>query len=371
MNKNILPITIAVIVIACIGVLYYASTNSAKTDDLSINATSTPTGVQNDNGTTPGVYTPPEPSSPLVVTISTVTTSDTTAIVNGTVNPRGAFANYWYEYGTTNTLGSKTLNQNIGSGYVAMRAPSYITNLTKNTTYYFRLVAENQYGKVNGSIQTFRTTQGTPAPVGTIPTIKTLSATNVARTTAEINASINPNKAVTQYWFEYGKTTQFGNTSAVSTTNDGNTQITIVTSLADLAPLTKYYYRINAQNQFGTVNGATMSFTTRGPAEVVVSAPVPTTKNATAIGTSSATFNGVVKPNGAETKYWFEYSNESILGSIIPNVTDQVTLNSSNNTATVKANVSSLNSKTTYYFRLVAQNSEGVVRGDTITFKTK
>ncbi len=371
MNKNILPITIAVIVIACIGVLYYASTGTVKNDDLSTNATNTSTGVQNDGGTTPGVYTPPEPASPLVVTISDVSTSDTTAIVTGTVNPRGAFANYWYEYGTTNTLGSKTLNQNVGSGYVAMRAPTYITNLTKNTTYYFRLVGENQYGKVNGSIQTFKTTQGVVAPVGSIPAVKTLSATDVSRNTAEINASINPNKSVSQYWFEYGKTTQFGNTTSVSTTNDGSTQINVITSLADLSPLTKYYYRINAQNQFGTVNGATMNFTTSGPAEIVIKAPVSVTRNATSVSSSTAVIRGIVTPNNTETMYWFEYSKEAMVNNVIPEVTDQITLNSSTAQASVKTDISGLTAKTTYYFRLVAQNIKGTVRGDSITFKTK
>ncbi len=372
MNKNFLTGAIITIVVLCIGILYFVANGNTDTSDTNTDATNTPVVVQNnDGGTTPGVYVPPAPASPLVVTSSNVSTSDNTAVISGTVNPRGAFANYWYEYGETSTLGSKTLNQNIGSGYVAIQAPGYITNLVKNTTYYFRLVAENQYGQVNGSVNTFKTTQGVSAPVGSVPTIKTLAATNVTRTTAEINGNINPNKAITQYWFEYGKTTQLGNISAVSTTNDGSTQITVVTSLADLAPLTKYYYRLNAHNQFGTVNGSVTSFTTSGPAEIVINAPTATTRNATSISASGAVLNGVVDPNGGETKYWFEYSTESIVGALVPNVTDQTTLNSSTNTLNVKTTLTGLNSKTTYYFRLVSQNSKGTVRGDSITFKTK
>lgn len=372
MNKNFLTASIVAIVVICIGILYFVANGNRDASDINTDATNTPAIVQNNNGgTTPGVYVPPAPASPLVVTDSNVSVSDNTAVVKGTVNPRGAFANYWYEYGNSSTLGSKTLNQNIGSGYTAIPAAGFITNLTKNTTYYYRLVAENQYGQVNGSVNTFKTTQGVSAPVGSIPTVKTLASTNVTRTTADINAEITPNKAITQYWFEYGKTTQFGNISPISTTNNGSTQITVVTSLADLSPLTKYYYRINAQNQFGTVNGSITSFTTSGPAEIVINAPVSVTRNATSVSTSTAVLHGVVTPNNGETKYWFEYSKEAMVGTVVPEVTNQITLNSSTALASVKADISGLTGKTTYYFRLVAQNSKGTVRGDSITFKTR
>lgn len=163
-------------------------------------------------------------------------------------------------------MGSKTSNQTIGSGFVAIQAPGYITNLVKNTTYYFRLVAENQYGKVVGSQYSFKTTEGTPAPVGNAPTTKTVSASGVSRTTSNLNGEVNPNKASTQYWFEYGKTTELGNTSSFESSGDGNAKISVSISLSNLQPLTTYYFRLNAQNQFGTINGSILSFKTLGPA---------------------------------------------------------------------------------------------------------
>jgi hypothetical protein len=110
---------------------------------------------------------------------------------------------------------------------------------------------------------------------------------------------------------------QLGNTSVVSSTSDGNTKITVSNSLSGLQPFTTYYYRIDTQNQFGTTNGSILSFTTSGPA--AESAPSVVTRNATRIATSSATLQGTVNPNGLETRYWFEYSTDSLLGTVVVN----------------------------------------------------
>ena len=189
--------------------------------------------------------------------------SATTVVIGGTVNPKGAFTSYWYEYGKTSDLGTKTSNQTMGSGFVSIQAPAYITDLSKNTTYYFRLVAENQYGKVAGNQYVFQTTESTPAPVGNAPTTKTISANNISSTTANINGEVTPNKTETQYWFEYGKTPQLGGTSAFSSAGNGTVKSSVSISLSDLESKTTYYFRLNAQNQFGTINGSILNFKTK------------------------------------------------------------------------------------------------------------
>jgi len=258
--KNYTSLILGVVIVGLIvwGIVY----SLKKNPDTSGVATTT-TQTTNDNT---GSAVVPQSTLPIAVSSSSVSPTDTTAIVNGTVNPKGAFTSYWYEYGRTADLGSKTSNQTIGSGFVTISAPGYITGLTKNTTYYFKLFAENQNGRVSGTEYTFTTTQGTPAPVGSAPTTKTLSANGVTKTTANLNGEVTPNQNSTQYWFEYGKTPDLGNTSAFSSVGDGKAKVPVSISLSDLTPQTTYYFRINAQNQFGTINGAILNFKTSGPA---------------------------------------------------------------------------------------------------------
>ena len=350
-----------IIIVAAIiwGVMYV---NRSGVDG-SLNATTTSSTTTSNTNTTTIAGTP------IVTTKSLVVTTDNAVIVDGNIIPKGALTSYWYEYGLTSSLGSRTSSQIIGSGFSVISAPGLITGLTKNTSYSFRLVGENRYGKVFGTTYTFKTTEGTPAPIGGIPVAKTVMASSVSRTTADLNGEVTPNKVTTQYWFEYGKTTELGNISAFSSAGNGALKTAVSVSLSNLEPLTTYYFRLNAQNQFGTVNGSILNFKTIGPASAEV--PTVNTGNATAVTPTGATLNGKVNPNLADTKYWFEYSTDSLLGQILLKSTVLTSIGAGEADVSVKQNITGLNSKTTYYFRLVAQNNLGTVSGDKQTFKTK
>lgn len=320
-------------------------------------------GVPPDNGQSP------EPGVPVATTNATVAPTDTTAVVTGTVIPKGALTTYWYEYGTTQSLGKKTADQMVGSGYVSIPSPGYITGLTKNTTYYFRLVAENQYGRATGAQNTVKTTEGTPAPVGGVPTSKTLAANGITRTAANLSGEVNPKQASTQYWFEYGKNAALGNTTAFVSVGDGSAVISASAAVTNLDPATTYYYRLNAQNQFGTVNGTILTFKTPGPP--VTAVPVVTTQVATLVTGTSATLRGTVHPYGTPTKYWFEYGTDAQFGTGSTKTTPEKQAGSGSLTVSIDAKVSSLLPGTTYYYRTVAQNAGGTVRGTSESFTTK
>src|SRR3989338_4103259 len=368
MNTQTAVVGGIIAVIALLGLVFYFGQGAGPTG----NATSTPPTSNGENGgTTPTPSPSPSPTAgaPSVVTSSNVAPSDTTAVVTGVVVPNGAFTSYWYEYGVTTNFCSKTPNQGVGSGYTSIPAPDYITWLSKDTTYYFRLVAENQYGRVTGTQYAFHTTLNTPAPVGSAPLVKSVAANGISRTGATLNGEVTPNRSATQYWFEYGKTSALGETSAFTSVGDGTAKVGASVTLANLDPLTTYYFRLNAQNQFGTVNGGILNFKTAGPA--AATAPSATTRSATDVQRTTATLRGTVDPNGAETTYWFEYSTDSLLGSVLLKATAQKSAGAGTNDVTVSADVSGLAPDTNYYFRLVAQSSQGTDRGDRETFKTR
>lgn len=368
MNKSIAVVGIIVALVVIGGVAFYTSQNPALPTG---NTTSTPTVSTNtDQANTTPVQTQEQAGMPIVTTHASVAPTDTTAVVTGVVTPNGAFTSYWYEYGTSD-LGTKipSPRQTIGSGFVSIPAPGYITGLVKDTTYYFRLIAENQYGKIAGVQYSFQTSHGNPPPVGSIPTTKTLAASGISRGAANLNGEVTPNRASTQYWFEYGKTTNLGNITGFVSVGDGTAKISALASLSDLNPLTTYYFRLNAQNQFGTVIGAVLNFRTAGPPSSAT--PSATTKKATDVSTSTVTLRGAVNPNGAETTYWFEYSTDSLFGSVLLRSTERKSAGANTNTMSVEAGVSGLSMETNYYFRLVAQNNLGIVRGENMTFKTR
>ncbi len=228
-----------------------------------INATSTPQSVL--PGEQPGSAVQDTEdvvgNAPVARTSETVAPSDTTVVVTGTVDPNYGSTDYWYEYGVGTSMGKQSAKQTVGAGDVVTVAPAYITGLAKSTTYYYRLVAENQYGKSTGEQNTFRTS-GTATPVsGAVPTAKTIPANEITKSSASLRGEVNPNKGMTQYWFEYGRTNRLGNTTAFISLGNGSASI-VATAAPTLNPNTTYFFRVNAQNEFGTVNGTIMSFKT-------------------------------------------------------------------------------------------------------------
>jgi hypothetical protein len=262
MSKTTSIIVGIVALLAIGGLFLLASNNQSSINNM---ATSTATNTNTDQTTTP-VNQQVQAGVPAVATSADFIPTDTTVVVKGTANPNGAMTTYWYEYGLTSNLGTKTTTEILGSGFSTFGTPGYITGLTKNTTYYYRLVAENQFGKVAGTMYTFLTTVGYPPPVGGIPSAKTLAGSSATRTTVNLNGQVNPNKADTSYWFEYGNTTGLGQVTPLVSAGNGSVNLPVTVTLTALEPLRTYYFRIDAQNQFGTVNGSILNIKTLGPA---------------------------------------------------------------------------------------------------------
>ena len=372
MNKTLVIAGVVLLVLIAAGLMYSKNLGNSTTGVNSYTAPGTVNTVTNTTNTvTNTTTTVTAGKAPTAVTASTVSPTDTTAIVNGNVNPNGAITSYWYEYGTGSNLGNKTVTQTVGSGFVPFQSPGYITGLVSNTTYYFRLTAENQYGRTSGAMYSFVTTSGNPPPSGSAPTVKTSSASNIQRNSATVNGEVTPNKASTQYWFEYGKTTGLGNNTAITGAGSASSKSSVSASLSGLDPSTTYYFRIDTQNQFGTVNGSILNFQTSGPVTASPAQPTVNTQSATSVTASGATLNGTINPNGADTKYWFEYSTDSQLGSALLKKTEEFSVGGGTTPAAANSIVSLLKSNTTYYVRLVAQNVKGTVRGNKLTFKTQ
>ena len=370
MSTNVLVGILIAIVILGGGYLLLADRGEDGTD-IDITENGDVNGDANGDGEGGDYQTPvtiTTPSTPTVRTSNSATASTSAVSVAGEVRPNGSQTRYWFEYGETSLLGSKTTEQNIGSGYAFISATGFIGGLKADTTYHYRLSARNNLGTTNGSTFTFGTNDE-PNPTGSVPTAQTLSANNVEREDANLRGQVNPKGAETRYWFEYGKDVNFGSVTLIQNLASGTSNVSVAASVTDLLPATKYYFRLNAQNRFGTVNGTILNFTTKGPA--ASSQPAVTTTGATDVERTTASLNGRVDPNGAETTYWFEYSEDSLLGSIIGSGTTAQILPAGTDTKTVSADISGLVPDTKYFYRLLARNQHGTVRGAIMSFTAK
>ena len=108
------------------------------------------------------------------------------------------------------------------------------------------------------------------------------------------------------------------------------------------------------------------SFITKFDSDFSGSFPTVTTGEVTNIAPKSATLNGTVNANGLSTTAWFKYGINS---STYNDVSSTQTLNGWGNIS-VSIDVSELKPGTTYYYRIVAQNSAGTEYGNEISFTT-
>ena len=79
---------------------------------------------------------------------------------------------------------------------------------------------------------------------------------------ARVSATVSPNGADTTYYFQFGTTSGYGQTTPPLTVA-GSGSHKVFADLAGLTPATKYHYRILASNSAGASTGADRTFTTR------------------------------------------------------------------------------------------------------------
>jgi phosphodiesterase/alkaline phosphatase D-like protein len=200
-------------------------------------------------------------ASPTVTTNPASTIRDTTATLNGSVNPLGQSTTAYFEYGTTTSYGTSSAVKSVGSGNNSSNVSIGVTGLKPGVTYHFRIVAKNGTGSSSGSDQAFTTT----GPPG----IAAAAATSITSSTATLNASLDSRGHTTTWYFDYGTTTSYGTRSASQTQGSSPGAHTVSVAIGALNPGTVYHFRLVASNSSGTTAGPDTVFTSAGPAVTV------------------------------------------------------------------------------------------------------
>jgi hypothetical protein len=144
--------------------------------------------------------------------------------------------------------------------------------------------------------------------LGKLPAAITGSATSITDHSVVVRGEVIPETKTTDYQFEYGTTTAYGQATAPVTLTGDHVSTPVTATLDGLAPATTYHFRVKASNKEGVVTGADRSFTTAptpaaaAPGEgggdpPVAQAPAPTLGEAVVVAPAAGTV--LVKEAGA------------------------------------------------------------------------
>jgi len=276
------------------------------------------------------------------------------AVLNGSVNPNGNATTVYFEYGLDTYYGREadiTQGSLTGSNDTAVNAS--LSNLLIETTYHYRVVAVNASGTFYGDDLIFTT--------GILPTAVTDPASEVLAATARLNGTVNAGTNETSVTFEYGLDTNYG-TTATADPNlvNGITDTAVTQPISGLVPATTYHYRVVAENVNGTAYGSDQTFTTKVMPNAV-------TLPASSVLETAATLNGIVNAQNEDTTVYFEYGLDTSYGN--STAVDPDLVQGAIDTPVSKT-LNGLLSNSTYHFRVVAQNVNGIVYGEDQTFVT-
>ncbi len=200
---------------------------------------------------------------------------------------------------------------------------------------------------------------GAGAALAAAPTAATGPTTAVGSSTATVTGTVDPGGQSTTWHVDYGTSSAYGMTTSSVSAGSGSSASSVSADLSGLQAGTTYHYRIVATNGAGTSRGGDAVFTTAVPPDVV-------TGTASSIGTSAATLNGTVDPNGRDTSYWFEYGTSTGYGAR----TSTQSAGSGTRSKAVSFRITGLEHGRTFHYRLVARSDAGTTEGDDSTFTT-
>ncbi|MFN0075562.1 MAG: hypothetical protein ACKVY0_03710 [Prosthecobacter sp.] len=295
--------------------------------------------------------------APVITTGAAAPVTDLSAVLNGTIDPKGGSYTIYAQYGTTTAYGQSRNGDSI-SGFITGEQPCSAnpTDLLPNTTYHYRLIAVGLDATYYGADATFTTTAANTPPEVQAFGIKGM-AQNPMRpgvfqtpTLAELFLTwLKTGSSATTVSYEYGPTTSYGSVATHPTPGPVNTFQEFYVApvqLTGLTPGTTYHFRGKAVNAQGTVYTNDQTFTT-------AAGPVLTTGSATNVTDLAATLNGSVNTNSLRLEVSFEYGTSTSYGYSEP-----VPLFQQNKSAApVTVNLAYLQPSTTYHYRLKAVNN--------------
>lgn len=161
-----------------------------------------------------------------------ITRTSATVEFYGTYDNNSWLSSYYIDWGTSTSYGNKLTNTNA------------LSNLTPNTTYYYKLTATDNWSRTGTATGSFTT-------LGNAPTVVFREArVGATEATIDFGYNMDTNATLSSYSINYGTSTSYGST------------ISNKTQLTNLKPKTTYYFKINVTDNWGRTGTYTGSFET-------------------------------------------------------------------------------------------------------------
>ena len=246
-------------------------------------------------------------------------------------------------------------DQNPFTGSALATATTTLTGLVPGVTYKFKVEAQNGDGNAiaEGSSPplTFQTKSAKPYA-------ETFVVENITTNSATIFGVVRPHTPTSE---QTVVTFQWGLDPAMYTNLEPATESPLTPNvfgdyelvslpITGLLPGKTYFYKVVAGNSVGVTDGADFSFTT------LAAAPTILQINSSNETGNTAQLNAIVKPNGANTRVFFQYSTDLSYNNEVE-ATNSPLLASGAVTQNAGVVITGLTVSTTYNFRAKAVNT--------------
>jgi hypothetical protein len=281
------------------------------------------------------------------------------AVLHASYSGNGEDTHIFFEWGFTAFYGNKTTEVDEGSKTGPVTFAATVAELFPDTTYHFRVVAQNATGFAYGQDLTFTT--GFRPEVTLLPPMSNElpDGTRIAT----LRGTVNPKEGeATNWYFEYGPTTAYGSsTPAGGPLATDETSHPVSAGISGLTPGVTYHYRLVATSSEGTTRSEDATF------QAIPYLPAVIGSSVSGVGTSAATVNATVAPGNGSTAVIVDYGATDAYGKSTraegPTPADAAE-------HTVSRLLTGLQPNTTYHYRVTAVNFAGTAHGPDQSFST-
>jgi hypothetical protein len=283
------------------------------------------------------------------------------ARLEAVVNPHSETTECHFQYGEASVSEHELeCEQGNALGGEEQGVAVNVSGLAQGTTYHYRVLLKNTLGEeAIGSTEAFTTALRPQAPVTISP------AQSVTATSAVLEGTLNPSASAKAGWFfdfsnPGGSSCAEGPATALEPEVTGEA-LPEHTEATGLEPSTKYLFCMVARNEAGETERSAneVSFTTSP------SAPTVDGQSESNVTPFDATLEGQVNPNNQETTYHLEYATDSAFTENVKTLADGIAgpgVYGDQPVGPVDLG-GGLTPNTTYYYRVVAKNPTGEVKG--------